>query len=524
MRSPWSYFGADEPNYVSAPHGQKLLGELSALSPTPVYIRLHNLLTTGDGSGSLKWGSTNAYREDAEGHPIYDWTITDRIFDALVKNGTRPVVQVGFMPEALSTHPEPYRHAFPKDSESSGIFTGWTYPPKDYAKWQALVAAWATHLRDRYGRATVDTWLWEVWNEPDIGYWHGTPAEYDKLYDYAAAGIQAALPNAVIGGPEATGVSSRSEVFLRQFLDHCDHGVNAATGKTGAPLGFISFHPKGSPQFVEGHVVMGIRNELESARHGFAVVASYPRWKNTPIILGENDPEGCAACGGARNGYRNGTLYGVSVVEVAKRIDELAAQYGVTLQGSVTWALQFENQPAFDGLRSLATQGVDKPVLNAFRLLGQLDEKGAKLLPVTSSGALPLAQVLREGVREQPDIDASASATDRQVNVLIWNYHDADVTVPSAPVVIEVKGIPAAARRHVKVEGMLVDPEQANTYTAWKKMGSPANLTAEQSTELTNAGKLLAVPMVAETSVEGEMVKVRTTIARQGVMLLRFSW
>lgn len=201
----WNYFGADEPNYSYAPNGQQLLRELSQLSPAPVYVRLHNLLTSGDGSASLKWGSTNAYSEDAAGRPVYNWEITDRIFDALHRNGVRPLVEVGFMPEMLSAHPQPYRHSFPDGQ----VFTGWSYPPKDYAKWAALVTAWTAHLRARYGDAEVNTWLWEVWNEPDIDYWHGTPQEYDKLYDETAAAIQKVLPKAKIGGPEATGVNAR---------------------------------------------------------------------------------------------------------------------------------------------------------------------------------------------------------------------------------------------------------------------------------------------------------------------------
>src|SRR5580698_1429401 len=63
----WNYFGYDEPNYTYAPNGKKLLGELSALSSVPVYVRVHNLFTTGDGSASLKWGSTNVYTEDKDG-------------------------------------------------------------------------------------------------------------------------------------------------------------------------------------------------------------------------------------------------------------------------------------------------------------------------------------------------------------------------------------------------------------------------------------------------------------------------
>src|ERR1700690_1443781 len=121
----WAWFGYDEPNYTYAKNGRKLLGELAALSPVPVHIRVHNLLTSGDGSASLKWGSTNVYTEDAQGNPVYSWTILDRIFDTYLALRIKPLVQVGFMPEALSTHPEPYRHNFPQGS----IFTGWAYPP-----------------------------------------------------------------------------------------------------------------------------------------------------------------------------------------------------------------------------------------------------------------------------------------------------------------------------------------------------------------------------------------------------------
>ena len=129
-QSIWNFWGYDEPNYTYAANGKKLLREFAQLSPDPVYIRVHNLFTTGDGGASLKWGSTNVYTEDASGKPVYDFTIVDRIFDTFRETGVKPLVQLGFMPEALSTHPDPYRHTFPKGN----IFTGWTYPPNDYAK------------------------------------------------------------------------------------------------------------------------------------------------------------------------------------------------------------------------------------------------------------------------------------------------------------------------------------------------------------------------------------------------------
>src|ERR1043166_5163602 len=110
LRPIWRFFGCDEPNYAYMPNGRKLLGELGRLGKQQVYFRTHNLLTTGDGTPALKWGSTNAYTEDSNGKPVYDWTILDRIFDSYREHGIRPYVQIGFMPKALSTHPEPYQH------------------------------------------------------------------------------------------------------------------------------------------------------------------------------------------------------------------------------------------------------------------------------------------------------------------------------------------------------------------------------------------------------------------------------
>src|ERR1700722_2512675 len=86
-----NYFGYDEPNYTYAINGKKLLTELAATSHAPVFIRVHNLLTSGDGSASLKWGSTNVYTEDTSGHPVYSWTLVDRIFDTFHSAGVTPL-------------------------------------------------------------------------------------------------------------------------------------------------------------------------------------------------------------------------------------------------------------------------------------------------------------------------------------------------------------------------------------------------------------------------------------------------
>jgi xylan 1,4-beta-xylosidase len=513
----WNFFGADEPNYTYAPNGKKLLGELGKLggqSSQPVYFRTHNLFTTGDGKGSLKWGSTNVYTEKPDGTPVYDFAITDRIFDALVEAHVVPLVEIGFMPEALSTHPEPYRHSFPKGD----IFTGWTYPPKDETKWSKLVTAYAAHLKKRYGKQT-DWWLWEVWNEPDIGYWHGTPEEFDRLYDLSAAAIRSVLPKARIGGPEATGISDKSEVFLRQFLEHCAHGVNAATGGTGAPLDFISYHPKGSPKFVDGHVVMNVGQQLRATERGMKVIASYPEWKKTPIILGEFDPEGCAACKGSQNAYRNGPLYGVSVAEAMMRTNELARKYGVTVEGAVTWAFEFEDQPAFAGFRELATNGIDKPVLNVFRMMSRVgpDDFGG-WLDTESSGAIPLDDVVEHSVTGAPDINAVAARNGSEVDVLVWNYHDADVAGPAAEIEIEVDGL--KGQQAIAAE-FRMDDTLSNGYRAWQQMGSPEHPSAQQVAELQKDAGLEETVMDHVIAVKDGKAHVRLTLPRQGVALVR---
>ncbi len=520
MPRAWSYFGYDEPNFTYSANGRKLLGELADLSPVPVYIRTHNLLTSGDGKGSLKWGSTNAYTEDASGNPVYDWTIVDRIFDAYRDAGVRPLVELGFMPEAMTTGPPPYRHSFPKGS----LFTGWSYPPKNYEKWGELVYRFAQHLRERYGDDAVKTWLWEVWNEPDIAYWHGTPEEYFKLYDYSTAGVLRAVPYARIGGPDSTGpVNDKAANFLRGFLNHCAHGANAATGKTGAPLAFISFHPKGSPRWVGDHVQMGMSNQLSAIDRGFEIVASFPEWRKTPIIMGEWDPEGCAACtakDNPQNGYRNGPLYAAYTALAYKSTVKLAEQDGVNLAGTVTWAFQFDDQPYFEGLRELATNGIDKPVLNAFRMLGLL---GPSRLSVKNQQAISASQIEAAGVRTQSDIDAIATRKEREVDILLFNYRDDDLYAPSSSVHLTVSGLPEDAKRAL-VETFRVNAIHSNSFTAWQSIGSPQQPTSAQYRQLEAAGQLQLDGSPAWNALNDSRFQTTLDLPRQGLALLRISW
>src|SRR5687767_9390168 len=237
LKPIWRFFGADEPNYAYMKDGRKLLqrlGELRQREPKTVYFRVHNMLTSGDGTPALKWGSTNAYTEDSSGKAIYDWTITDRIFDSYLSAGVRPFAQIGFMPQALSTRPMPYQHEWRPGLPYDDIITGWAYPPKDYDKWRELCFEWVKHCVERYGKEEVERWYWEVWNEPNGHYWTGTPQEFHKLHDYAIDGVRRALPTARVGGPHVAGAGGK---YTRDFLDHVVRGKNYATGQVRTPTG-----------------------------------------------------------------------------------------------------------------------------------------------------------------------------------------------------------------------------------------------------------------------------------------------
>jgi Glycosyl hydrolases family 39 len=514
----WAWFGYDEPNYTYMNDGKKLLTELAELSPAPVYVRAHNLLTSGDGTPGLKWGSTNAYTEDATGRPIYDWTVVDRIFDTYIQRKMKPLVEIGFMPEALSTKPQPYKHDWAPGMDYGRIYTGWTYPPKDYAKWGELVHQWVKHAVTRYGQKEVESWYWEVWNEPDIGYWRGTPEEFRRLYDFAADGLKRALPTARIGGPHVTGPNGqRTQQLLRDFIEHCLRGTNHATGKTGSPLEFVAFHAKGAPRVVDGHVRMGISNQLRAIDNGFRIAASYPELTGIPIVIGESDPEGCAACSvktNPENAYRNGTMYSSYTAAQIARTYELADLHEVNLAGSVTWAFEFEGQPYFAGFRDLATNGLAKPVLNVFRMLGRMSGQRVR---VRSDSAASLGEIRDRGVRGRPDVHALAARGSRGVTVLVWNYHDDDVPAPAAAVELTIEGLTDG---RTTVTHYRVDGDHSNAYAAWLKMGSPQPPTAAQYRQLDRAAELSQLERPRRVRVAGGKLVERFTLPRQGVSLL----
>lgn len=516
LRPIWRFFGGDEPNYTYMKDGERLLTELGKLRPGEVFFRTHNLLTSGDATPALKWGSTNAYTEDEQGRPVYDWTVMDRIFDTLLERGVRPFVQVGFMPEAMSIRPQPYRHEWRPGLPYDKIMTGWRYPPKDYDKWRELVYQWTKHCVEKYGIDEANRWYWETWNEANSlpnGYWGGTREEFFKLHDYTVDGVRRALPTARVGGPHSAGDGGD---FTRAFLEHSLRGANYATGGKGTPLDFVAFHAKGAPTYVDGHVRMGIANQLATIDRGFGIVASFPELRDTPIIIGESDPEGCAACQGPMFSYRNGTVYSSYTAASFARKYDLAEKHGVDLEGAVTWAFEFEDQPYFAGFRQLATNGISLPVMNVFRMFSQMQ---GERIAVESSGAIPLKTMMREGVRDQPDVGSLASFDGEKLCVLVWHYHDDDVAGPAAAVSLRLSGLPAewvaAERRHYRI-----DEHHSNAYAEWQRLGSPLAPDEAQYRKLQEASQLAELDDPTTVALEQGACEMTLVLPRQGVSLL----
>jgi xylan 1,4-beta-xylosidase len=499
----WPFHGYDEINYTTTPEGSALIDALVAAHSAPVHVRSHFLLNTGDGTPAMKWGSTDVYTEDSAGNPVYSWTLSDGIMDTITAAGALPFVELGFMPAALSTHPNPYRN-----SSTTVLNGGCFYPPTDYAKWASLIGTWAAHANSRYPNVEA-SWLWELWNEPDSGYWHGTVDDYSTLYDYTESALHDVIPNAALGGPAVT---SAGADFLSQFLEHCATGTNAVTGNTGTRLDLVTFHAKGGAADVDGHVELDLGNQLRLHRDGFNAVAAFSQFAQTPIYISEADPDGCAACppdmipGAA---YRTSTAYGAYEIAMMKRTLELEAETGIKLGGVLTWAFTFPGTPYFAGYRELATNGINLPVFAAFELLGRLS---GSCLPLTSSGAHTLSDVLSNGVRAQPDIDGMATLDGPRVQILVWNYHDDIVSAPDTPVHLAVK-VPPSIGARARVSHLRVDESHGDAYAVWLGQGMPPSPSPEQIAELHRAmdpssfvpDSTIAVPSDRSVSVDFEL-------------------
>ena len=524
IRPIWNWFGYDEAGTTLTREGRHLLGELNELSEEPIRIRVHHLLTSGDGTLALKWSSTNVYTEDAVGRPVYDWTRLDAIMDELTRPGIEPFVEAGFMPQALSSRPEPYtptlvKTGLPRDMVSGGAF----HPPKDYGRWEELIEAWVRRSGERYGVERAASWLWEPWNEPESPYWRGAMEEFFKLYDHFAAGVKRALPRARVGGPHVTDPGWKNgDVFMRAFLEHCRSGRNAVTGGSGAPLDFIAFHAKGTTRLdAQGRVEMNLRNHLKTIDSYGRIIASFPEFAELPIYLGESDPEGCAGCPATldpQRDYRRTSQFAAYTAASFMRKQDLLARSGGNLQGAVSWAFTFADQPWFNGLRALTTNEVALPVFNAFKLFARMPPRR---LAVDAPAMLPVDAIIADGVRGEPDLAAVAAIDDARTRlaILLWNYHDVAGGYGDRRVLeLRIRGLPGLAPGSQWLE-RTIDETSGNAYTAWLAMGSPQPPSADAIAELHAAAEMKVARHHLAVAPDGA-ARLAVSLPRQSVKLV----
>jgi xylan 1,4-beta-xylosidase len=390
------------------------------------YVRFHAIFDDEVG----------VYSEPTQGQPVYNWSYVDQIYDGLLENGVRPFVEMSFMPRALAASLNP--HAF--------WYRPLPSPPKDYAKWEALVYNFAKHLVDRYGVDEVSQWYFEVWNEPNIDFWTGEPkqATYFELYDHAARAVKRADSHLRVGGP-ATAQAA-------WIPDMIAHSVQAQ-----APLDFVSTHVYGNDLSKD---VFGTDGNIDrSEMVGRAVEKVYNQVKmsarpDLPIIWSEYNAS-----------YKNE----IDVTDAAFMGPWLANNIRLcdgltTMMSYWTFSDVFEEQgviktPFYGGYGLIAEGGVPKAAFEAFAMLHRLGDR-----------------------RSQPDLShvLVTKRSDGTIAIALWNYAAPGTTGTARKIHVSLDG--SAGTPHYQVE--IVDPEHGSPLGAWRAMGSPASPTREQYEQL----------------------------------------
>ncbi len=402
------------------------------------YVRFHAILDDDIG----------VYDEDAQGKPVYNWSYVDQIYDGLLDNGVRPFVELSFMPKKLASRPD--YHAF--------WYKQIVAPPKSYEQWGALVQAFTQHLVDRYGIDEVAQWYFEVWNEPNIDFWTGRPAQstYFQLYDASAKAVKAVNPRLRVGGP-ATAQAAWVDAMIA-------HAV-----KDNIPLDFVSTHVYGNdtakdvfgnnppPEPIPPHGMV-----WAAVRHVHEQIQRSAR-PSLPLIWSEFN-----ATYMNQQEITDSIYMGPWMAETIARCDGL-----VQIMSYWDFSDVFEEQgviktPFYGGYGLMAEDSIPKPAFDAFALLHEL---GTVRLANHAPGVM---------VTKKPDgtmvlalwnlVEPVEGGVDPQGPAKAFHIH-----LPNAT------GTASVAR---------VDAEHGDTLAAWKKMGSPRYPTKAQIAALRAAAKL----------------------------------
>jgi xylan 1,4-beta-xylosidase len=525
LKHGWRYIGYDECNYTQAPEGRELLRKFGQLEDAPYYVRTHHLFCTGNCHGTYKWGSTNVYREDGQGNPIYDWEVVDDIIDILLENNLKPFFELGFMPMDLISD-ELYQGM--NDWEKFGNYKEkfWSYPPKDYKKWYDLVYQLVTHCVEKYGENEVLTWYWELWNEPDIFYWRGTFEEFCMLFDYTEAAIHAVLNSARLGGPATTGPQkgSSSLEFLNKFLKHCAGGKNYYSGETGTRLDYVTFHVKGGafPFHPEApKATPSLLSYTEQVKLGLEAIRDYG-FGDLEVVLSEADPDGWAAGGMYDNrnmNFRNTEYYASFVAASYHMIKMLAKEMRMDVR-PLAWAFMFVGERCFEGTRTFSTQGIDKAVFNMFKAYAKM---GSKELSFCCTGDKELLSYKEDFVMEEAPLVSGMAATDdrHSIQVMVFSHHDDWDTVADQEVEVTIENYSFSGK--IRLKHYRIDNRHSNAYTEWMRQGKPKYPVGMQYEEI-KAKDTLELLYPEETwAVQEGRVHVKFSLPAHAISLIEIS-
>ncbi len=519
----WESVGYDEINWTYTPTGKRLLQKFRAAGDRPFHIRPHYVFCSGTGFGIPHWGNGNVYHEDASGTPYYDFTIVDQTYDAIVGAGHHVLVELAFTPRDLLPDESASLVVESSPTVYSNYEAGaWAFPPRDYERWHDLVAAHVRHCLDRYGEAEVATWLWELWNEPDIFYWRGTPEQFYDLYTVTAAAVRSVLPQGQVGGPAVTGSGVE---FLRGFLAH--------TSAHDVPLDFVSFHTKGSaftPWRVYGPTGGPAPEQQNPSAHKMLfeirrllrVIGEFEQYRSLPAIVDECDagvPAHYSVYDNANFAFQNTEYYPVFQAKIFKKILDLNTTEPVRVTQATSWSFYFEGERYFEGTRAFLTAGgVEKPLLNAYRMLSRL---GPRRIQATSTAEHPVALLDQAAGRCMPEeVDVLASRDDDgQLAVLVWRHADDQYHRDEQPTStdVQVSGLPDGT---YAVEHLRIDADHSNAHTVWAALGSPQDPTADELAAISARQGLEPLTDVGTVTVTGGTLALDVSLPLPAVSLL----
>lgn len=415
------------------------------------YVRFHGILHD----------SLGVYKEDENGTPQFNFEKIGKLYDNLLDIGIRPFVEFSFMPEALASKDT---HIF--------FWRGNTSPPKDYKKWEALIKAFVEYCVKRYGKKEVRRWYFEIWNEPNIGFWSGTKEDYWRLYDHAVKAIKEVDSYLRVGGPASAGGE-----WVKEILEHCK-SKNLATGESSSPIDFVSYH--GYPTD-KGYVVGGKLFEYfgldfwrELAKLNYEIVKSFDQSGEIEIHVTEWnmsvrlwDIEQCSA---------NGAAYCCQAVDDVSGYVDTFSYWTVS---DIFREMGFPDKEFHGGFGLITVHGLKKPKYWAFELLHRL--KGPRI-PVFIEN--PIKGVGAIATRPKDSLALLTwyfdplyynSVKDIPLNMpILPKVEETSKNVSQEPVRCKIKLLNLPSGK-VKITKAIIDEEHSNILNIAKNLGINMN-------------------------------------------------